>query len=55
LAQLPRYRQLLVPFRVNLPLTPSQHVLWRDVTKRSIQTGVVVMLNVAPHQTLSIV
>jgi len=55
LALLPGHCQLPVPFRVNLLLTPSQHVLWRDVTDRGIQTDVVVMLDVAPHQTLCVV
>ena len=51
----PRRFQLPIPFRMNLLLTPSQHVLRGDVTDRSIQTDVVVMLDVAPHETLGII
>ena len=43
--------QLAVPFRVDLLLTPRQHVLQRDVAGGTVQADVVVMLNVAVDQT----
>src|SRR6202034_3734067 len=43
--------QLAVAFRVDLRLTPRQHVLRRDVAGGTVQADVVVMLHVVLHQT----
>ena len=43
--------QLPVAFRVDLLLSPRQHVLWRDVAGGTVQAYVVVMLHVALDQT----
>ncbi len=37
------------------PLTPGEHVLRRDVANRAVQADVVVMLDVALHQTSRII
>jgi hypothetical protein len=47
--------QLPIPTGVDLLLTPGEHVLWRDVANRAVQADVVVMLDVALHQTPRIV
>src|ERR1700690_1283528 len=46
-----RLRQLAIPFRMDLLLTPGEHVLRSDVANRAVQTNVVVMVNVTRHQT----
>jgi hypothetical protein len=51
LALLPGGFQLAVAFRVDLLLTPRQHVLRRDVAGGTVQADVVVMLHVALDQT----
>src|SRR5579863_2191489 len=43
--------QLAVAFRVDLMLTPRQHVLRRDVASSTVQADVVVTLHVALDQT----
>src|SRR5229473_3105353 len=43
--------QLAVAFRVDLLLTPRQHVLRREVAGGTVQADVVVMLHVALDQT----
>ena len=43
--------QLAVAFRVDLLLTPRQHILRRDVADGTVQADVVVMLHVALDQT----
>src|ERR1700730_3380535 len=48
---LSRRLQLPIPIGVDLPLTPGEHVLRRDVANRAVQADVVVMLDVALHQT----
>ncbi len=50
---LPRRLQLPIPVGVNLLLTPGEHVLRRDVADRTVQADVVVMLDLALHQTPS--
>lgn len=47
----PRRFQLPIPLGLNLLLMPGEHVLWRDVTDRAVQTNVVVMLYVTFNQT----
>src|SRR3974390_3058877 len=51
LALLASLFQLAVAFRVDLLLTPRQHVLRRDVAGGTVQANVVVMLHVALDQT----
>src|ERR1700726_3243636 len=46
-----RRLQLPIPLGVDLLLTPGEHVLRRDVANRAVQADVVVMLDVALHQT----
>src|SRR5436190_14301778 len=46
-----RHLQLPIPLGVDLRLTPGEHVLRRDVANRAVQADVVVMLDVALHQT----
>ena len=48
-----RRLQLPIPLSVNLRLTPGEHVLRGDVANRAVQANVVVMLDVALHQTLN--
>ena len=48
---LPRRLQLSISVGVDLLLTPGEHVLRRDVADRTVQADVVVMLDVALHQT----
>ena len=48
---LPHRLQLPIPVGVDLLLTPGEHVLRRDVADRTVQADVVVMLDIAPHQT----
>src|SRR5262245_22409716 len=50
-----RLLQLPIPLGMDLLLTPGEHVLRRDVANRAVQAGVVVMLDVAFHQTPRIV
>ena len=52
---LPRRLQLPVALRVDLLLPPSQHVLRRDVAGGAVQPDVVVVVNVALHQTPRII
>ena len=52
---LPSRRQLLVSFDVNLLLTTGQHILRRDVADGTVQSDLVVMLDVASHQAPRIV
>jgi len=47
---LPRRLQFPVALRVDLRLTPVEHVFRRDVADRAVQADVVVMLDVALHQ-----
>ena len=49
-----RLLQLPIPLGVDLRLTPGEHVL-RDVANRAVRADVVVMLDVALHQTPCIV
>ena len=51
MALLPGSFQLAVAFRVDLLLTPRQHVLRRDVAGGTVQADVIVMLHVALDQT----
>ena len=48
---LPRRLQLSIPLGVDLRLKPGEHVLRRDVADRAVQADIVVMLDVALHQT----
>ena len=50
-----RHLQLPIPLGVDLPLTPGEHVLRGDVANRAVQANIVVMLDVALHQTPRIV
>src|SRR5713101_3405351 len=52
---LSRRLQLPIPIGVNLLLSARQHVLWCDVAGGTVQANVVVMLDVALHQTPCIV
>ena len=47
----PRSLQLPIPLGLNLLLMPGEHVLRRDVSDGAVQTHVIVMLHVTPHQT----
>src|SRR5579872_5531787 len=51
----PARRQLPIPIGVDLLLTSCEYVLRRDVTDRAVEAGVVVMRDVAIHQTPCIV
>ena len=42
--------QLPIPLRMDLLLTPGEHVLWRDLAGCAVEADVVVMLDVAFHQ-----
>lgn len=46
----PRRFQLPVSFGLNLLLSSSEHVLWREVANGTVQANVVVMLNVAGYE-----
>ena len=46
----PRRLQLPIPVGLNLLLMTGEHVLWRDVADRAVQTNVVVMLYVTLNQ-----
>ena len=50
MALLPRLLQLPVALRVDLLLTPGEHVLRRDVANGAVQADIVVMFHVALHQ-----
>ncbi len=50
-----RLLQLPIPLGVDLRLTPGEHVLRCDVANRAVQADVIVMLDVALHQTPCIV
>jgi hypothetical protein len=50
-----RHLQLPFPLGMDLPLAPGEHVLRGDVANRAVQAKVVVMLDVALHQTPRIV
>ena len=50
-----RHLQLHIPLGVDLLLTPGEHVLRRDIANRAVQAGVVVIIDVALHQTPRIV
>ena len=47
----PRRVQFPIPLGLNLLLMPGEHVRGRDVADGAVQTHVVVMLWVTPHQT----
>src|SRR5690348_8425466 len=38
----PRLLQLPIPLGMDLPLSPGEHVLWRDLAGRAVQADVVV-------------
>jgi len=46
LPMFPRRFQLPIPLGLNLLLMPGEHVLWRDIADRAVQTNLVVMLYV---------
>src|SRR5437764_175504 len=48
---LSRRLQLPIPLGVDLRLTPGEHVLRGDVANRAVQPDVVVMFDIALHQT----
>jgi hypothetical protein len=50
-----RLLQLPIPLRMDLLLTPGEHVLRRDVADVTVQANVVVMLDIAIHQSPCIV
>src|SRR4051794_35315677 len=43
--------QLPIPLGMDLLLMPGEHVLRRDIANRTVQANVVVMLDVALHQS----
>ena len=51
LSLLSRLLQLPIPLSMDLVLTPGEPVLRRDVADGTVQTDVVVMLDVARHQS----
>src|SRR5579864_9447314 len=55
LTLLSRRLQFPVPIGVDFLLTPGEHVLRRNVANRAVQADVVVMLDIALHQTPCIV
>lgn len=50
-----RLLQLPIPLGVELRLTPGEHVCWRDVADGAVPADVVVVPDVAPHQTPRVV
>jgi hypothetical protein len=50
----PRRVQLPIPLGLNLRLMPGEHVLWRDVADGTVQPGVVVMREILPQQSRSL-
>jgi hypothetical protein len=45
-----RRLQLPIPIRMDLRLTPGEHVLCRDVANRAVRPNIVVMLGVALYR-----